>query len=58
MKGMFLKKCDIYFSKWAKVAEKFQLSMTKLGAHDEIRWNDVLLTEGIPHVTQIIPCLS
>ena len=40
MKGMFLKKSDIYYSKWATVAQKFQLSMTKLGTHDEIRWND------------------
>jgi hypothetical protein len=40
MKSMFLKKCDIYYSKWATVAQKFQLSMTKLGTHDEIRWND------------------
>jgi len=40
MKGMFLKKFDIYYSKWATVAKKFQLSMTKLGTHDEIRWND------------------
>ncbi len=37
MKGMFLKKCDIYYSKWATVVQKFQLSMTKLGTHDEIR---------------------
>jgi hypothetical protein len=40
MKSMFLKKCDIYYSKWATVAQKFQLSLTKLGTHDEIRWND------------------
>jgi hypothetical protein len=40
MKSMFLKICDIYYSKWATVAQKFQLSMTKLGTHDEIRWND------------------
>ncbi len=40
MKGMVLKKCDIYYSKWATVAKKFQLSMTKLGTHDKIRWND------------------
>ncbi len=40
MKSMFFKKCDIYYSKWATVAQKFQLSMTKLGTHDEIRWND------------------
>jgi hypothetical protein len=37
---MFLKKCDIYYSKWATVVQKFQLSMTKLGTHDEIRWFD------------------
>ncbi len=40
MKGMFLKKSNIYYWKWATVAKKFQLSMTKLGTHDEIRWND------------------
>ena len=40
MKGMFLKKCDIYYQKCATVAQRFQLSMTKLGACDEIRWND------------------
>ncbi len=40
MKGMFLKKCDIYYQKFATVAQRFQLSMTKLGACDEIRWND------------------
>ncbi len=40
MKGMFLKKFDIYYQKCATVAERFQLSMTKLGACDEIRWND------------------
>ncbi len=40
MKGMFLKIFYIYYSKWAKMAQKFQLSMTKLGANDEIRWND------------------
>ena len=40
MKGMFLKKFDIYYQKCATVAQRFQLSMTKLGACDEIRWND------------------
>ena len=40
MKGMFLKKCDIYYQKCATAAQRFQLSMTKLGACDEIRWND------------------
>jgi hypothetical protein len=40
MKGMFLKKFDIYSWKWATAVQKFQLSMTKLGAHDEIRWFD------------------
>ncbi len=40
MKDMFLKKSDIYYSKWATVVQKFQLSMTKLGSHDEIRWFD------------------
>ncbi len=40
MKGMFLKIFYIYSSKWATMAQKFQLSMTKLGANDEIRWND------------------
>ncbi len=40
MKDMFLKKSDIYHSKWATVVQKFQLSMTKLGNHDEIRWFD------------------
>ncbi len=40
MKGMFLKKCDIYNQKCATAAQRFQLSMTKLGACDEIRWND------------------
>ncbi len=40
MKGMFLKKCHIYCSKWATVVQKFQLSMTKLGTHDGIRWFD------------------
>ena len=40
MKDMFLKKSDIYYSKWATVVQKFQLSMTKLGNHDEIRWFD------------------
>ncbi len=40
MKGMFLKKCDIYYQKYATAAQRFQLSMTKLGACDEIRWND------------------
>ena len=40
MKGMILKKCDIYYQKWATVAQRFQLLMTKLGACDEIRWND------------------
>ncbi len=40
MKDMFLKKSDIYYSKWATVIQKFQLSMTKLGNHDEIRWFD------------------
>ena len=38
MKDMFKKKSDIYYSKWATVVQKFQLSMTKLGNHDEIRW--------------------
>ncbi len=37
---MFLKKFDIYYSKWAMVVQKSQLSMTKLGTHDEIRWFD------------------
>ncbi len=37
---MFLKKSDIYYSKWATVVQKFQLSMTKLGNHDETRWFD------------------
>ena len=48
MKGMFLKKCDIYYQKCATAAQRFQLSMTKLGACDEIRWNDgtVLLDGG------------
>ncbi len=40
MKGMFLKKCDIYYWKWATVVQKFQLSVTKLGTHDDIRWFD------------------
>jgi hypothetical protein len=40
MKGMFLKIFYIYYSKWATVAQKFQLSMTKLGTNYEIRWND------------------
>ncbi len=40
MKDMFLKKSDIYYQKWATVAQRFQLVMTKLGACDEIRWND------------------
>jgi hypothetical protein len=40
MKDMFLKKSDICYSKWATVVQKFQLSMTKLGNHDEIRWFD------------------
>ncbi len=40
MKGMFLKKSNIYNWKWATVVQKFQLSMTKLGTHDEIRWFD------------------
>ncbi len=40
MKCMFLKKCDIYYQKCATAAQRFQLSMTKLGACDEIRWND------------------
>ncbi len=40
MKGMFLKNFYIYYSKWATVAQKFQLSMAKLGTNDEIRWND------------------
>ncbi len=40
MKGMFLKKFDIYYRKWATAVQKIQLSMTKLGAHDEIRWFD------------------
>ena len=40
MKVMFLKKFDIYYWKWATVVRKFQLSMTKLGYHDEIRWFD------------------
>jgi hypothetical protein len=40
MKDMFKKKSDIYYSKWATVVQKFQLSMTKLGNHDEIRWFD------------------
>jgi hypothetical protein len=40
MKDMFFKKSDIYYSKWATVVQKFQLSMTKLGNHDEIRWFD------------------
>jgi hypothetical protein len=40
MKGMFLKKCDIYYQKCATAAQRFQLSMTKLGACDGIRWND------------------
>ncbi len=40
MKGMFLNKCDIYYQKCATAAQRFQLSMTKLGACDEIRWND------------------
>ncbi len=40
MKGMFFIKSDIYYSKWATVVQKFQLSMTKLGTHDEIRWFD------------------
>jgi hypothetical protein len=43
MKGMFLKKFDIYYQKCATVAQRFQLSMTKLGACDEIRWNDGML---------------
>jgi hypothetical protein len=37
MKGMFLKKFDIYYQKCATVAQRFPLSMTKLGACDEIR---------------------
>jgi hypothetical protein len=45
MKGMFLKKCDIYYQKWATVAQRFQLLMTKLGACDEIRWNDGILLQ-------------
>ncbi len=40
MKALFLKKSDIYYSKWASVVQKFQLSMTKLGTHDKIRWFD------------------
>ncbi len=40
MKDMFKKKSDIYYWKWATVVQKFQLSMTKLGNHDEIRWFD------------------
>ncbi len=34
-----MKKCDTYYrySKWATVVQKIQLSMTKLGTHDEIR---------------------
>ena len=40
MKGMFLKKFDIYYQKCATAAQRFQLSMTKLGACDGIRWND------------------
>jgi len=40
MKDMFLKKSDIYYSKWATVVQKIQLSVTKLGNHDEIRWFD------------------
>jgi len=40
MKGMFLKKFDIYYQKCATVAQRFPLSVTKLGACDEIRWND------------------
>ena len=31
MKDMFLKKSDIYYQKWATVAQRFQLLMTKLG---------------------------
>jgi hypothetical protein len=37
MKGMFLKKFDIYYQKCATVAQRFPLSVTKLGACDEIR---------------------
>jgi hypothetical protein len=37
MKGMFLKKFDIYYQKCATAAQRFQLSMTKLGACDGIR---------------------
>jgi hypothetical protein len=40
MKDMFIKKSDICYSKWATVVQKFQLSMTKLGNQDEIRWFD------------------
>jgi len=40
MKGMFLKKCDICYEKWATVVQIFQLSLTKLGTHDAIRWFD------------------
>jgi hypothetical protein len=40
MKGMFLKKCDIFYWKWATVVQKFQPSVTKLGTLDEIRWFD------------------
>jgi hypothetical protein len=46
MKDMFLKKSDIYYQKWATVAQRFQLLMTKLGACDEIRWNDGTVKSG------------
>ncbi len=48
MKGMFLKKFDIYYQKCATVAQRFPLSMTKLGACDEIRWNDGTCYHRVP----------
>jgi hypothetical protein len=53
---MFLKKCDIYYSKWATVVKKFQLSMTKLGAHDEIRWFDG--TGGYPKFQRLMKIMG
>ncbi len=52
MKGMFLKKFYIYYQKCATVAQRFQLSMTKLGACDEIRWNDGTVTKPVTTVTK------
>ena len=42
MESKFLKKFDIYYEKGAMVFQKFQLSLTKLGCHDGIRWFDTV----------------